>query len=112
MSNKQEYELCIFTKTGKKLVVEKSTNFDEVFVKWKEVKDLWSTSIKEQKPFELTKPIVTAFDPGLIFEITVLPVEETVTAKHSNNPYANQMQKEGLGSMLGSRGMLDQGFNI
>lgn len=81
--------------------VFESDNYDNVFVKWKELKEMWTTAIENKVPFEILEPVVTAFDPGLIMEITLKPVVET-TASRYNNPYERQMVEKGLTSTLKS----------
>lgn len=113
---KQVYETVIFRKDGEHISALQSINFDEAVEKWKELNNNWEESITNKKPFKLMKPIVTAFDPGLISEIAVRPLIKTSDSKY-DNPYQQQMMKTGLSSMLRQQGghpinsgMLDEGY--
>ena len=111
MEKKLKYGLYILKRDNDHIIVDENEKYEEVFGLWKEIKSQWASSIKEQKPFELVKPIVTAFDPGLIYEVTIRPVAEPVT--NTNNPYAQKMQQNGFTNTFGSRGdMLDSGFKF
>jgi hypothetical protein len=110
-TEKQKYGLYVLRRDGDHIIVLETENYDEVFALWKETKELWTTSIKEQKPFELTKPIVTAFDPGLISEVTIRPLIKA--SMNQNNPYVQKMQQDGFANTFNSvRGnsMLDNGY--
>lgn len=102
------YDLLILRKDDQHITVLESPKYDEVFERYNEVKSQWANCIKDQTPFELTKPIVTTFDPGLIYEITIRLVTETTSSRYEN-PYENQMRKNGFSSMLNRppRAMLD-----
>lgn len=91
------YALWILRRDQEHISVIESSNYDEVFEVYNKVKAQWAACIKDQTPFELTKPIVTSFDPGLIYEITVKPITETTVSKY-DNPYSQQMVKNGFSS--------------
>ena len=101
----QAYGALILKRDGDFIVAIESDNYDEVYETWQKLKDQWAECVKESKPFELTSPIVTAFDPNLIYEITVKPVVETASNKH-NNPYKAAMQKHGFANTLGNSQIL------
>lgn len=110
------YGLYILRKDEQHIEVLVSANYDEVFERYKEVSSNWAKSIKDQTPFELVKPIVTSFDPGLAYEITIKLVTETPASRY-DNPYQKQMEKVGLGNMLQKRpqsqtsgDLLDEGY--
>ena len=105
--NKEEkkipvYSLLILRKDDQHIVLLESGNYDEVFERYKEVKDHWAQSIKDKAPFELLKPVVTVFDPGLIYEITIKLITETPSSRY-DNPYQKQMERNGLSSMINRR---------
>lgn len=111
--SKELYRVIIFRRDGNHLEGFESEDFDQAKGKWLEYQEQWVEKFKEAQPFILEEPVVTAFDPGLILEISVLPVQEQ---KQSNNPYKKQMQKEGLTNTLNSMtgtnyNLLDGGYN-
>jgi hypothetical protein len=104
------YALWILRKDQEHISVIETTKFDEVFELYNEIKNKWTLCIKDQTPFELLKPIVTSFDPGLIYEITIRPITETSSTKYEN-PYQQQMLKNGLSNMFKpSSDLLDGGY--
>jgi hypothetical protein len=112
-TNKQVYVVLILRRDLNHITVLETENYDSAFELWTSLKDKWPEKLKEQKPFELTKPIVSAFDPGLISEIKI----ETYTIQESvaHNPYTQEMQKNGLSSTLSklkTSDLLDRGYKI
>ena len=109
MANKEEkvteYGALIMKRSGDFIIAIQSKDYDEVYEEWQKLKDQWAECVKESKPFELTSPIVTAFDPNMIYEITVKPVVETTSNKHAN-PYKSAMQRNGLSNTLGNAQVL------
>jgi len=109
MANKEEkattYGALVKKRDGDFIVAIESNDYDEVFEEWQKLKDQWADCVKESKPFELTSPIVTAFDPNLIYEITVQPVVETTSSKHAN-PYKAAMQQHGFSNTVGNSQIL------
>ena len=104
--SKTIYGLFILKRDGEHIVVSESDNYDEVFESWKNLKDQWTSCVQESKPFELIKPVVTAFDPNLIYEITVKPVVETTATNKNYNPYREQMHKEGFSNAFAKNAVL------
>jgi hypothetical protein len=96
------YSLLILRKDDQHIELLESSNYDEVFERFKQVKADWAQSIKDKAPFELLKPVVTVFDPGLIYEITIKLITETPSSRYEN-PYQKQMERNGLSSMINSR---------
>ena len=117
--NKEEkkipsYSLLILRRDEQHIEVITSANYDEVFERYKQVKESWAVSIKEKVPMELLKPVVTSFDPGLVYEITIKLVADTPASRY-DNPYQKQMEKQGLGNMINKRpqtngDLLDEGY--
>jgi hypothetical protein len=87
------------------IIALETDNYDEAFDLWKNLKEEWTACINESKPFEMISPIVTAFDPNLIYEITVRPVVET-TSSNNHNPYKKAMVNHGFGHTLGNSQLL------
>ena len=73
----------------------------------------WTDAVADRRPFLIEEPAdngyITAFDPSLIHEILILPVE--LEAK-SDNPYKQRMRNQGLSSMVvgGVEGLMDGGY--
>jgi hypothetical protein len=102
------YGLWVLRRDGQHIEVVESSNYDEVFERYNQVKIEWAQAIKDKTPFELTKPIVTSFDPGLIYEITIKLITETTTSRYEN-PYQQNMVKNGFSSMFKSPQQTIQG---
>lgn len=105
------YAVILFRKDGSTIVLEESPNYDSCFSCWQKHHELWEVSAKETKPFVITSPVVTAFEPGMISEIKLIPVNsEELSEKAQNNPYFKRMASTGLGSML--QGNIGYGSDI
>jgi hypothetical protein len=105
------YVVLILKRTGDHVQVLETDNFDKAHSLWKELLEKWETCHKETKAFVLETPIVTAFEPGQITEITVMPV--TKQKSDSNNPYVKDMLNKGFSKTFNNfaRGeMLDEGY--
>lgn len=113
MSQKEEkktlYALCVMRRDENHIIVIESHNYDEVFEAYKKLTESWALAVKEQRPFSLSSPVVTTFDPGLIYEITVRPIMPEQPVSKYDNPYQQKMMKNGLQSMFGSD-VLDGGY--
>lgn len=95
MESKAAYAVLIIRRGGNEnLNVLETENFDEAHALWKELTDKWVSCLKETMPFVLEKPLVTAFDPGTVVEIQVVPFLPKKST--NNNPYANKMREEGF----------------
>lgn len=112
---KQLYEVWIVKYNDEPISVMSTDKYDESYEKWIELKDTWMNALKEKTPFILTSPVVTAFDPGTIKEVTIRPVMQVAESKY-NNPYHQQMLRDGLGKTLRNSGnmlssdILDEGY--
>lgn len=112
---KQIYEVWILRYQDEPISVFSTDKYDAAYERWNELKDVWVNAIKDKTPFILTKPIVTAFDPGTIKEVTLRPVMKMPESKYEN-PYQQQMMRDGLTKTLRSPGnavsseLLDEGF--
>jgi len=110
MSDKLKYSVLVLKRDQEHISVVETDSFDEADKLWQSLKDKWTTCLHEQKPFELRKPIITAFDPGLIYEITVRPVSDVV--KNPDNPYQQSMQRNGFSATFrGGSELLDNGYS-
>jgi len=107
---KTKYGVFILRRDNRHISVIETEEYDKAYEVWEELNEAWIKSLKDNIPLKLTTPIVTAFDPGLIFEINLNPVVET-TASRNANPYHQKMQKEGFSNSFGSNGILDGGYS-
>lgn len=117
MSQKEEkktvYVLHILRRDENHISVIESNNYDEVYEQYKLLIENWNICIKEQKPFSLSFPVVTTFDPGLIYEITVRPLMAEQNDTKYDNPYQQKMMKTGFQNMFSttpSSDLLDNGY--
>jgi len=111
---KQIYELLILKHDQNHIVALSTDSYDKCYETWKTLVDLWTKSVSDKVPFILTEPVVTAFDPGTIKEITVRPLMTVPESKYAN-PYQKEMMKKGLTGMLqpsnsSDSDLLDQGY--
>lgn len=110
---KQVYEILIIRNDQNHISALQSDNYDKCFERWEELTKIWTEAVEGEKPFVLKDPIVTAFNPGLIREITIRPVM-TVSESKNENPYHKRMMKDGLSATLnnvtGGSDLLDGGY--
>lgn len=108
---KPSYVCIILRKDSEHIAVLEDTNYDKVYDEYTRLITEWTRCIKENIPFSLKSPVVTTFDPGLIYEIKLNPVVETIASSRNDNPYAQKMRRDGLASMQTYRGEnLDEGY--
>ena len=106
------YQVLIIRRDGTHIMAFETKDFEESKQRWRSLTDNWLKSLKEETTFELEEPIITAFDPGLIQEVTIAPVEEQ---SKETNPYKANTQQNGLGTSLqnftgGMNGLTDSGY--
>ena len=106
---KQMYVLMILRRDNDHIIVSESQDYDKTYEQYTEIVTKWTQCIKDNIPFSITSPIVTCFDPGLIYEIKINPVVETTATKY-DNPYAREMNQRGLAAMQNFSENLDQGY--
>lgn len=105
--DKTIYQVAILRKDNAHIMVRETSNFEECLATWKALHTKWADSVKEPKPFVLEDPIITAFEPGLIYEITLKPLYEESTVD-SSNPYQKAMVERGLSNSLQGTDLLGQ----
>jgi len=104
------YAVLVLRTDQNHITVLESANYDECFNCWSELTAQWKETAKEGSPFQITNPIVTSFSPGMITEITVVPVQAQNQALN-DNPYQKDMMKEGFANTFGrNTGVLDNGY--
>lgn len=101
------YGVIICRTDGEHIMVVEDPDYDKCFAKWQETYTNWQTSAKEQQPFVLTAPVVTAFAPALIYEIKLLPTNAQENASKTHNPYNSMMNEQGFSRTFPSRGGAD-----
>ncbi len=113
---KQIYEVWIVKYTDEPISILTTDKYDESYERWKILTDIWVAALKDKTPFIITSPIVTAFDPGTVKEITVRPTIKIAESKYEN-PYQQKMMKEGLSKALKTTSniinpdLLDEGYS-
>ena len=101
---KQIYELVLIKYEVQQSIILLSTDsYDVAFEKWQEITDLWTKCVQDKVPMKITTPVVTAFDPAAIREISVRPVMEAPVSKY-DNPYQQNMMRKGLTQSLKDSG--------
>ena len=100
--------LAILRRDGEHISVLEGEDYDKIYEQYKEITARWATSVKEQTPFSINSPVVTTFDPGLIYEITIKPVVETTGSNRYENPYQQAMHKHGLQNTFGNQGLMSE----
>lgn len=112
------YVVRIYRKDQNNITVFRSDNYDACYKLWQDLQTRWLEASKEPKPFVLTEPLVTAFEPGLITEISLLPVPAETVKNMDNNPYYSKMKKEGFSQTFRSNtsivgeDILDGGYRL
>jgi hypothetical protein len=96
---KQIYEVWILRHDEQHICCSSEMNYDKCFENWEKLVRDWKVSLSEKSPFSMNTPVITAFDPGLIKEITLRPVIQIAESKY-DNPYQKQMMRDGLTSTL------------
>jgi hypothetical protein len=114
LQNKEEkksiYALYIMRRDENHIIVIESSNYDKVYELYKNLTENWELCVKNQKPFSINEPVVTTFDPGLIYEITVRPVVVEQNLSKYDNPYQKKMLEKGLGNTFPTSSILDNGY--
>ena len=98
------YSVVIMRTDGQHIDLTPTADYDKCYVMWKQLSDEWKDAAKEQRPFILTDPLVTAFAPALIYEIRLFPVSTQEMASNTHNPYNKKMQEEGFGRTFPGQG--------
>lgn len=94
---KMVYSVVVFRQDQQHIVVTESTDYDKCYASWKALQTEWAAASKEQRPFVLEDPVVTAFTPSLVYEIKLVPVMTEEMASKSHNPYQARMNSQGFG---------------
>jgi hypothetical protein len=106
-SDKMVYSVVILRSDGNHISVYESANYDKCYDRWRSLQEHWTLASKEQKPFLLEDPVVTAFNPALIYEIKLVPVMPEEMATKSHNPYHQRMTQQGFSNTFPSGSGID-----
>jgi hypothetical protein len=109
---KQIYEVWILRHDDQHIRCISEANYDKCYENWQKLVGEWKESLLEKVPFSMSSPVITAFDPGLIKEITLRPVMAVEESKY-NNPYHQKMLRDGLTNTLKNNpisDILDEGY--
>jgi hypothetical protein len=101
---KMVYAVVIFRTDSQHIQIMESADYDKCYEKWKFLHTEWTASTKEQRPFILEDPIVTAFTPSVVYEIKLLPIMSEEMSVKSNNPYQQKMNQSGFSNMFAQSG--------
>lgn len=102
------YETLILRRDGQHISALQSSEFEECFAKWEQLQTQWTECAKEVKPFILKDPVVTAFEPGLIYEIILRPLMTETKTMNENNPYTKRMLERGFSNTFGGEDLLSR----
>jgi len=108
--NKSLYALHILRRDEGHISIMESTEYDKVFEEYQKLVKNWTDSAKGEYPFSLTSPVVTSFNPGLIYEIKIVPVMAQQPSSRYDNPYHQNMVNKGLQNITPSSPVLDGGY--
>lgn len=95
-ASKMVYGVIICRSDAQHIIVMEDPNYDKCFKVWEDLHSRWTTAAKEQHPFVLTQPLVTAFAPSMIYEIKLVPMNTEENASQSHNPYYKAMNEQGF----------------
>lgn len=102
------YGVIVFRSDGQHIQAIESTDYDKCYERWKALQSEWAVAAKEQRPFVLEDPVVTAFAPSMIYEIKLIPVmTEEMAQTASKNPYASKMATQGFSQAFPGAGGID-----
>lgn len=97
MSNSVNYVVKLLRADGQIIDLVETIEFSMAKEVWKNAYLQWTESVSERRPFIVEEPsdngFITAFDPSLIKEITIVPVE---VQKQTDNPYKRRMNQQGF----------------
>jgi hypothetical protein len=102
------YVVKLVRKDGNTVDLVETKEFSVAKSVWGKSHAQWAAAVEERRPYLIEEPcdngFITAFDPSLIQEILILPVE---LQEQTDNPYKRRMQKEGFGGMFPGQGGSD-----
>lgn len=111
MKNQEQvvYTVLILKRDQNHITVVESEDFSVCRSKWVTLHTQWQECHKEGKVFVLEDPVLSAFEPGMIYEISLVPKTSTMNIS-SDNPYQKNMQQKGLPQTMRGADMLDNGY--
>lgn len=115
---KRVFAVTMMKRDQNHTIVAQTENIEEARRIWDQLVAQWTKCVRESTPFIIdTNVVATAFDPGMIYEITIKSTELT-SRFNPNNPYQNNMQQHGFTETFGKfsragtvgQDVLDNGF--
>ena len=92
------YGVLICRSDGQHIEAIESTDYKKCYECWQSLNKEWASAAKDQRPFVLEDPVVTAFSPSMIYEIKLIPImSQEMAQSATNNPYAKRMTEQGFG---------------
>lgn len=115
MNNPECYSIIFLRKDDDHIIID-SGNFEDTYMKWAFYRDNWSKCLHEKNPLEVVEKdlgIVTAFDPGIVYEIIIKKRDMKI---NNNNPYFKEMNDRGFSNTLKSHStnssdLLERNYN-
>ena len=108
MVEKLFYSVIILRQDGQHITaVDAIEDYESCTKIWSDLQKEWADSWKEQRPFVLLDPVVTAFNPSLIFEIKLFAVAVEQSQVRSNNPYQKKMMQQGFSNTFPNGSSID-----
>ncbi len=118
------FGVFIVKKDKNVISIIQTSNYEEAEKIWNVLTEQWTKCILDRKPFILSNAVnKSAFDPGMIEEITIKTVE-LANRINPNNPFLQEMQRNGFSNTFGNymgqsstnprptEELLDLGFNF
>lgn len=113
-NNELNYVVKLVRTDGSSVDLVETKEFSRAKEIWQGAYAQWTEVVAERRPFVIEEPAdngyITAFDPSLIREILILPVE---LQPKDDNPYRNRMRSQGFSATFpGTSGgdLMDGGY--
>jgi len=106
----QIYAVLVLRTDQDHIIVLESPDYEKCYNIWEDLIGKWTQAAKDGIPFKLSEPQVTAFSPGMITEIKLIPVSQ-INQNKVHNPYYQNMVRNGFANTQGGRDILDQGYS-
>lgn len=107
---KLSYVVLIMRRDDQHITALEDHDFKKCKTLWTKLHKQWQECHKESTVFVIEKPLMSAFEPGMISEIKLIPrLEQEQMQVDASNPYMQQMQQQGLGSTLKNKNSIPDG---
>lgn len=117
------FAVTLLKRDQQHIIISQTENYDEARATWTKLVEAWTRALKDQHPLVLDNSVTaTAFDPGLVYEITIKTMDLT-SRVNTSNPYTQDMLANGFSNSFGAargsnmahdpgQGVLDGGFKF